>query len=161
MQVGEQHEAGPEPVELLGLRLLDLEHELGARPHVVGSGHDLGPGGAVVVVGDRRAGAGVALDDDRRAVGGELVHPVGGDGNPVLSVFPLAGNADDERFDHPASSIGIGRAGNGSPTGGVRRRRTAATASMAMATNANTSVTIETNQTARSSTDVGMGRTAW
>ncbi len=133
-----------------------------ARAHTSSAvGHDLGPGGAVVVVGDRRSDAGVAFDDHRRTVHGELVHAVGGDGDPVLTFLPLAGNADDERLGHPATSIGIGRAGEGSRTGGVRRRRTAAIASIAMATSANTRVTVEISQTARSSTDVGIGRTAW
>ena len=36
VEVGEEHEARAEEVELLGLGLLDLQHEVGARPHVVG-----------------------------------------------------------------------------------------------------------------------------
>ena len=42
VEVGEEHQAGPEVVELVRLRLLHLQHELGARPHVVGVGDDLG-----------------------------------------------------------------------------------------------------------------------
>ena len=98
---------------------------------------------------------------DRRAVRGELVHPVGGDGDPVLAFLLLAGNADDERLGHVATSIGIGRAGTGvadrwGPDSADRRE-----GQHTMATNANTRVTIEISQTARSSTAVGIGRTAW
>ena len=54
---------------LLDLRLLDLQHEVGAAPHVVGRGHDLGADGAEVVVGDGGARARVAFDED-----GHVVH---------------------------------------------------------------------------------------
>ena len=46
VQVGEEDEPGPEQPELLGLRLLDLQHEVGALPDVVGRVDDLGARGA-------------------------------------------------------------------------------------------------------------------
>ncbi len=52
--------------ELLVLRLLHLQHDVGARPHVVGAVDDLGAGAAVVVVGDRRVGARVRARRARR-----------------------------------------------------------------------------------------------
>ena len=37
VEVGEEDEAGAQVAELLVLRLLDLQHDVGARPHVVGA----------------------------------------------------------------------------------------------------------------------------
>ena len=97
MEVGEQHEAGAEVAELLGLRLLDLQHEVTAFPHRVGAGDDLGAGAAVVVVGDARIGPGARLDHDRHVAMRHLEHAVGGDGDAVLVGLHLTGNADHER----------------------------------------------------------------
>ena len=54
VEIGEEHEPGPEVGELFGLRLLDLQHEAGARPHVGGVRHQLRAGAAVRGVGERR-----------------------------------------------------------------------------------------------------------
>ena len=63
-------------------------------PDVVGGVEDLRAGGDEVLVGDRRADAGVALDEDLVAVADELVHAGRGDRDPVLVVLDLAGDAD-------------------------------------------------------------------
>ena len=70
VQVGEEDEPGPEVPELLGLRLLHLQHEVGAAPHVGGGVDDLGAGGRVLVVGDRRVDARARLDEHGDAVRG-------------------------------------------------------------------------------------------
>ena len=57
-------------------------------------GQDLRAGGDEVVVGDRRADAGVLLDEDLVPVADQLVHAGRGDGHPVLVVLDLAGDAD-------------------------------------------------------------------
>ena len=151
---------GPEEVELLGLRLLDLQHEVGAAPHVVGRGHDLRADGAEVVVGDGRARARVAFDEDGHVVHGELVHAVGCDRDAVLAFLELAGHADDVGSGHLATGTGIVAVGLVSGADG-RSRLTAATASATIDTAAKSRVTLDTSHTARSPTPVGMGRTAW
>jgi len=64
-------------VVLLGDRLLDLQHQVGGGPDLVGGGQDPGARGGELVVGDRGAGAGVPLDDDLMAVAHQLVHTGG------------------------------------------------------------------------------------
>ena len=94
VQVGEQHLVLAHAVVLLGDRLLDLEHQVAGGPHVVGGVEDLRAGGDVVLVRDRRADAGVALDEHLVAVADQLVHAGRGDRHPVLVVLDLAGDAD-------------------------------------------------------------------
>ena len=89
--------SGAEAGELAGLGLLDLADQPGPLPDLVGVGHDLGAGPAVVVVGEAGVGPGPGLDQHRDAVLAHLAHAVGRDGHPVLVGLDLAGHADDER----------------------------------------------------------------
>ncbi len=103
VQEREQHEPGAEMLELVVLGFLDLEDHPGARPDLAGLGDDLGAGGAVLLVRDRRVDARVVLDEHRHSVRGELVHAVGRDRDPVLTLLDLTRYADDQR-GRPAGS---------------------------------------------------------
>ncbi|CAM5348720.1 hypothetical protein SAURM35S_00072 [Streptomyces aurantiogriseus] len=94
VQVGEERLVLAEAVVLLGDGLLDLQQQVGGGPHLVGGLQDLGTGGDVLVVRDRRTDTGVAFDDDLVAVAHQLVHAGRGDGHPELVVLDLAGDAD-------------------------------------------------------------------
>ena len=117
-QGGGQVEVGEEDLALaqaqtgvlLGRRLLDPEDHVRGRPDVVGVGHQGGPGGDEVLVGDGRADPGALLHVDRVPGGRELAHPGGGDGHPVLVVLHLLGHADDHRDDLTPRSTGRPRA---------------------------------------------------
>jgi len=65
VEVREQHEVLAQEPELGRLRLLDLDDEL-LRPRVGGRGNDVGAGGDVVVVADRRPLAGAGLDESEK-----------------------------------------------------------------------------------------------
>ncbi|GAA3240026.1 hypothetical protein GCM10020256_61690 [Streptomyces thermocoprophilus] len=78
VQVGEEDLVLAEAVVLLGDGLLDLQQQVGGGPHLVGRLQDLGAGGDVLLVRDRRADTGVALDDHLVAVAHQLVHAGGG-----------------------------------------------------------------------------------
>ena len=96
VQVGEQHEIRAQASVLRGLRLLDLDNQLGS-PRVLDR-HRLGAGGLELGVGDRRALTGAALDEHLMAGDNELTHTVGREGDPVLSLLDLGGNADLQGF---------------------------------------------------------------
>ena len=51
----------------------------------------------------RSSEEGVPLDDDLVAVAHQLVHPGGGDGDPVLVVLDLARDADLHDYQRPSS----------------------------------------------------------
>ncbi len=93
VQVGEQRQAGAHAVVLLRDRLLDLEHHVGDAPHFVRVWDDGGAGGDVGVVGKLRADARVLLKEDLVAVVHQLAHARGRDGDAVLVVLDLAGDA--------------------------------------------------------------------
>ena len=94
VQVGEEHLLLAHAVVLLGDGLLDLQDQVAGLPDVVGGRQDRGAGSDELVVGDGRADAGVGLDEDLVAVAGELVHAGRRDGDSVLVVLDLAGDAD-------------------------------------------------------------------
>lgn len=94
VQVGEQRQAGAHAVELLRDRLLDLEHHVGHAPHFVRIWDDGGADGGVGVVGELGADARVLLQVDLVAVAHQLAGARGGDGDAVLVVLHLAGDAD-------------------------------------------------------------------
>jgi hypothetical protein len=102
MQVREQHLALAHPAVLLGDRLLDLEDELGAAPHVVRAVEDGGTGHRVVRVRDRGAGSGAGLHEHLMSGSGELEHAGRGDGHPELVVLDFGGNAN---LHQPAPSF--------------------------------------------------------
>ena len=62
---------------------------------VVGLGRDLGAGGLVVVVGETGAHAGVGLDQDLMALGGQLAHRRGHEPDAEFVVLDLLGHADE------------------------------------------------------------------
>ena len=101
MEIGEEHQPRSEERELFRLRLLDLQDELGARPHVGGARDQLRARGPVVVVRERRAGAGALLDEHRHAVHGELVDAVRRDRDAVFAALELARHTDGEGCGHP------------------------------------------------------------
>jgi len=81
-------------VVFLGDRLLDLEHEIAGRPHVVGAGENLRAGRRVLVVGDRGAEAGTRFDEHVMPVAHEFVHTRRSDRDAILVVLDLAGDSD-------------------------------------------------------------------
>ena len=93
MQVGEQRQVGSQEGELLCLGLLHLHDHLLA-PGVGGGRHDVGTGGAVVVVAEARAFARAGLDEHVDAQPLELAHTVGRHRHPVLGGLDLSGHAD-------------------------------------------------------------------
>ena len=92
VEVGEQNLPLAHPVVLLRHRLLDLEHELARGPYVVGGRQDRRPGGDEVLVGDRRAGPGVLLDEYLVTRTGQFMHACRRDRYPVLVVLDLCGD---------------------------------------------------------------------
>ena len=93
VEVREQRQIRTQEAELLLLRLLDLDDHL-LRPGVGGGRHDVGSGGPVVVVVDRRAHAGAGLDEHVDAVAFELTDTVGRQRHPVLRGLDLFRHAD-------------------------------------------------------------------
>ena len=84
--------SGAEEGELVVLRLLDLDDHL-LRPRVGGRRHDVGAGGDVVGVADRRPFAGPGLDVHLDPVALELADAVGRHRHPVLGRLDLPGHA--------------------------------------------------------------------
>ena len=97
VQVREQHEIGTKERELLLLRLLHLEDEPGAFPHLFGVVDDLRAGAAVVVVGepgvDARRRCSMSTGDVAMR---HLGHAVGRDRDAVLLGLHLTRDADGE-----------------------------------------------------------------
>ena len=123
VQVGEEHLPGAHPVVLLGDRLLDLEHQLGGVPHLVGGGEDRGPGGGELVVGDAGPDAGAGLDEDLVTVADELVDARRRDRHAVLVVLDLAWDSD--LHDADTSSPGLPHPGlRGAPPAPLPTRST-------------------------------------
>ena len=102
VEVGEQRVPGLEQRDLLGLRLLDLDDQLGLSEHGLGVGHDPRPLLDVALVGDRRALAG--LHDHLVARVGQLPHTGGRQRHPVLVDLDLAGNPDLHDATLPAAA---------------------------------------------------------
>ena len=85
-----------------GERLLDLEDHLGALPHVVGGGDDLGADGLVGLVGDAAAEAGALLHEDLVAVRGQRARASGDHADAVFARLHFGRNA----YDHRVFSVG-------------------------------------------------------
>ena len=81
-----------------GLRLLDLDDQLGRGKDLGGAGQDAGAGGLVGPVVKADPGSGPALDDDFVAVMGELAHAAGNQPDPVFVGLHLFGNPDQHRL---------------------------------------------------------------
>ena len=94
VQVGEQHEVVAQVAVLRGDRLLDLADEVSARPDLGGVADDGRTGRQEVVVADRRAHPGTRLDEHLVPGRDQLMHPGGREGDAVLAVLDLAGDAD-------------------------------------------------------------------
>src|SRR5207302_3701032 len=77
------------------LGLLDLGHQVRA-PGLLG-GNVLGAGRRVLVVGDGGIGPRAVLDEHALSMRGEFAHAVRRDGDPVLALLQLSGDADDQR----------------------------------------------------------------
>ena len=97
VQVGEQHEVVAEVAVLARDRLLDLEQQLGARPHLGGVVEQRRSGGLVLGIRHRRAEAGAALHEDLMAGRDQIVHSRGRQRHAVLVVLHLGGDADPHR----------------------------------------------------------------
>ena len=103
VQVREEDLPRSQPSELVRERLLDLEHEVARRPHVVDPREprarpDVG------LVGERAADARAGLDDDLVALRGELARAAGREGDAVLVGLDLANDADLHRV---AAAAGV------------------------------------------------------
>jgi hypothetical protein len=94
VQEGEQHVVGPQPADLLGGGLLDLDDQPRLAEDVVGGGDDPRPGGDVLLVGDPRSRAGVPLDQHLVAVGGQLPCPGRAQGDPGFARLALLGHSN-------------------------------------------------------------------
>src|SRR5664279_1085581 len=101
MQIGEEHQILAQPVVLSLDRLLDLEHQLGEIPHLVGGVENPGARGDEVLVRNQRPGARSGLDDDIVTGLGQLEGSCRRERDPILVVLDLAGdaNAHDEPPD--------------------------------------------------------------
>ncbi len=116
VQIGEQHLAWAQQRDLAGLRLLDLDDQLGGAEHRGGGGRDVGADLAIGVVAEADAGAGAALDQDLVAVRDQLARRAGNQADAILVGLDLLGDADQHGLR--PSSI---RRNNGSRAGCSRR----------------------------------------
>ena len=92
VEIGEEHQVGPQEAELLRLRLLHLHHQVG-RPGVLAA-HQPGAGGGVVVIADADPVARPRLDAHLHPLAHQLPHPIGGEGHPLLIALDLPRHAD-------------------------------------------------------------------
>ena len=97
MQVGEQGVLRPQHLDLLRLGLLDPEDHLRLIEDRGRVGQDLRALGAVRVIGDRAALTGARLDQDVVTVLAQLAGPGRGEGDAVLVVLDLCGDADQHQ----------------------------------------------------------------
>jgi hypothetical protein len=91
VEVGEQHRVGPQMSQLGRLRLFDL-HDQACTPGIGGI-DQVGPGGNVLAIVDRRVLARSPLDQHPVPVGHQLLGPVGRECHPMLAFFGLPGDA--------------------------------------------------------------------
>ena len=104
MQVGEQHLARAQHLDLGRLRLLDLQDQVGLGEHRLRVGHDARALGLVVGVGDRAALAGARLDQDLVAALDQLARARGRQRDAVLVGLDLGRDAD---LHAPTSSVAL------------------------------------------------------
>ena len=98
MQVGEQRVVGAQAGTFDGLRLLDLDDQLGDIEDPVRARHDRRPPGGVVLVAEPGARAGVVLDEDFVAPGAQLLHAVRSQTDAPFLVLDLL--RDTDAHDH-------------------------------------------------------------
>ncbi|MCY1364045.1 hypothetical protein D9M69_508340 [compost metagenome] len=94
VQVGEQGLPGAQPGALLGLRLLDLDDQLGGGEHLGGIGGDPRAGGLVVGVAEADGGAGLGLHPELVAEAAEFGHRRRGEADAVFVDFDFPGDTD-------------------------------------------------------------------
>jgi hypothetical protein len=99
VEVGEQHLLRAQPLELVGLRLLDLDHEV-RRPHVRDL-HHLRPSPGKRLVVQATALARAAFHQDLVARLPQLPDALRHHADPELLVLPLARHSD-AHHDPPA-----------------------------------------------------------
>ncbi len=95
VQVGEEDQALAEAVVLGRDGFLDLHDHVRTAPDVVSVVDDFGAGDRVFLVGDARAEACAALNQNGVSVGAELVDTCGRDGYAEFVVLDFFGDADD------------------------------------------------------------------
>src|SRR5207237_5157765 len=98
VEVGEEGPPLAQHGDLLRLRLLHLQHELGPLEDIPRLGHDGRALCRVLLVGDQAAVAGAGLDDRLVAVDRELAHARGRDRDAVLVRLYLGWDADLQCF---------------------------------------------------------------
>ncbi len=94
VQEGEQHLVGAQPVVLLRHRFLDLQHEPGGTPHLVGVGAIRAPAATNSSSGRPAPAPASRSSEHVVAAAGQLPHAGRGDRHPVLVVLDLARDAD-------------------------------------------------------------------
>ena len=97
MQVGEQHLVRAQHGALAGLRLLDLDDQLGALEHRARVGKHFRARRRVLLVGAADAGTGIALDEHLVPVHHELVHVGRNEADAVFARLDLLRHADFHR----------------------------------------------------------------
>ena len=88
-----------------GLRLLDLDDQVGGREQRIDVGLDAGTRRGVFGVGDAHAGAGSGLNDDRVARAGELAHAARGHPHPIFVALDLGRNTDPHAVTPSRASL--------------------------------------------------------
>ena len=92
VQVGEQHQIGPQESELLRLGFLHLHHQVGG-PGLLAI-HQPGAGGGVIGVRHAGPSAGTGLHPHLHALANQLPHAIGGEGHPLFVALDLRGHAN-------------------------------------------------------------------
>ncbi|MCY1528610.1 hypothetical protein D9M68_637210 [compost metagenome] len=94
VQVGEQGVLRAQPRTLDSQRLLDLDDQLRRAEHRLGAGGDLRAGGLVIGVAEADGGAGLGLDPQLMAEGGQFGHRLRRQADAVFVILDLFGYAD-------------------------------------------------------------------
>ena len=103
MQIGEQDGSGPEGLELVRLRLFDLDDQFRPPPNLGRLLRQVGAGGGVVAVGDERALPGPGLDQHGVAVVDQRLHSGRGEGHPSFIGFGFPNQPDSHHRPLPAT----------------------------------------------------------
>ena len=106
MQVSEQQLSRTQHVTLIGLRLLDLNHHVGACKNLLGTGNDMGARRLVIGITETNARAPVVLHPYLMAMTDQLTDPGRGHADAVLVVlnFPRNAHQHNETPLIPANS---------------------------------------------------------
>ena len=114
MEVGEERLAAADERELLRLRLLHLDDEVGLPEHGGRAVHERRPGGGIGFVGEPRARPGPAFHDHGMPRADELLGPHGQEAHAVFVALRLPGHADDHETTGLVSDWILKLAGMGS-----------------------------------------------